>query len=112
MTGRAPKVTETYYPGTGTPTAWNEVFGLLAAAGTYWLSTVRPDGRPHTVPVLATSVGDTLYFGAGASTRKVANLTRDPRCVVTTNSGGLDIVVEGRVAHVRDDAEVQEVADA
>jgi hypothetical protein len=112
LTSKEPKVTETYYPNTGTPTAWSEAFERLAAGETYWLSTVRPDGRPHTVPVLATWVDDTLYFAAGASTRKVANLTHDPHCVVTTNSGGLDIVVEGSVVQVRDDAKLQEVADA
>jgi hypothetical protein len=112
MTGKEPKVTETYYPNTGTPTPWSEAFEHLAAAGTYWLSTVRPDGRPHAVPVLATWVDDTLYFGAGASTRKVANLTHDPHCVLTTNSAGLDIVVEGSVVRVLDDTKLQEVADA
>jgi Pyridoxamine 5'-phosphate oxidase len=112
MTGKEPKVTDTYYPHSGSPTAWSEAFELLAAADTYWLSTVRPDGRPHTVPLLATSVDDTLYFAAGASTRKVANLTNDPHCVVTTNSGGVDFVVEGSVIQVRDDAKLQEVADA
>ena len=29
------------------PSAWEDVDAVLAAAGTYWLTTVRADGRPH-----------------------------------------------------------------
>ena len=106
-----PKVTQTFYPDAGTPAPWYEARQRLAGAETFWLSTVRPDHRPHTVPVLTVLIDDTLRFSAGASTRKVANLTQDPRCTIATNWDGLDIVVEGKVAQVRDDARLRVVAD-
>lgn len=40
--------------------SWPETSQHLATAGTYWLATVRPDGRPHAVPLLAVWVADTL----------------------------------------------------
>ncbi len=36
-----------------TPTGWEEARGQLEDAQVYWLSTVRPDGRPHVTPLLA-----------------------------------------------------------
>ncbi len=33
-----------------TPTPWAEGLEQLRAADTFWLSTVRPDGRPHVTP--------------------------------------------------------------
>ena len=36
-----------------TPTPWAEGLEVLRAADTYWLSTVRPDGRPHVTPLIA-----------------------------------------------------------
>ena len=41
-------------PEYGTPSktlAWADVEARLEAATRVWLATVRPDGRPHTVPV-------------------------------------------------------------
>jgi len=40
-----------------TPTEWAEARGHLANAEVYWLSTVRPDGRPHVRPVLSVWLG-------------------------------------------------------
>ena len=36
-----------------TPTPWAEACEHLATARVYWLSTVRPDGRPHVTPIAA-----------------------------------------------------------
>ena len=35
-----------------TPTEWSQARDELTAAEVYWLSTVRPDGRPHVTPLL------------------------------------------------------------
>lgn len=94
------------------PTAWEEARRRLEEADTYWLATVRPDGRPHVVPVLAVWVDGALHFCAGATTRKGRNLARDPHCVVTVGGPSLDLVVEGEAARVRDDAELRRVAEA
>jgi nitroimidazol reductase NimA-like FMN-containing flavoprotein (pyridoxamine 5'-phosphate oxidase superfamily) len=93
-------------------TAWAEARRRLAEADTYWLATVRPDGSPHVMPVLAVWVDHVLHFSAGAGTRKATNLARDPRCAITTGTDGLDLVVEGTAAIVRDRARLRGVADA
>src|ERR1017187_136176 len=35
-----------------TPMPWSAGLEQVIAADTFWLSTVRPDGRPHVTPVL------------------------------------------------------------
>ncbi len=45
-----------------TPTAWSRARDELADADLYWLSTVRPDGRPHVTPLLGVWLEGALYF--------------------------------------------------
>lgn len=82
-----------------TPRAWSEGRQRLEQAEVYWLSTVRPDGRPHVTPLLAVWLGGALYFCTGPHERKAKNLDQNPRCVLTTGCNalneGLDLVVEG-----------------
>ena len=82
----------------------------------YWLSTVRPDGRPHVTTLLSVWVDGALYFCTGAEERKAKNLAENPQCILTTGSNsfedGLDVVVEGEAVNVRDEARLQRVADA
>lgn len=39
-------------PEAGKP-PWEEVERLITEAELFWVSTVRPDGRPHVTPLLA-----------------------------------------------------------
>jgi nitroimidazol reductase NimA-like FMN-containing flavoprotein (pyridoxamine 5'-phosphate oxidase superfamily) len=98
-----------------TPTAWEEARERLAAAKVFWLSTVRPDGRPHVTPVIAVWSDDALYFCTGPSERKAKNLADNPHCILTTGCNaldeGVDLVVEGRVVAVSDDARLRRLAD-
>lgn len=91
---------------------WAAARRHLEEADTYWLATVRPDGRPHVVPVLAIWAEDALHFVASGTSRKARNLAHDARCVITTGSGALDLVVEGEAAIVRDEARLERVAGA
>jgi hypothetical protein len=34
-------------------TEWNETRRVLESAQVFWISTVRPDGRPHVTPCAA-----------------------------------------------------------
>lgn len=78
---------------------------------THWLATVRPDGRPHVMPVGVLWVDGALYFNAGAATRKARNLAHNPHCVITVATHAFDLVVEGEAARVTDGAKLQRVAD-
>jgi nitroimidazol reductase NimA-like FMN-containing flavoprotein (pyridoxamine 5'-phosphate oxidase superfamily) len=44
------------------PTAWKRGRRELKDAELYWLSTVRPDGRPHVTPLLGVWLDGALYF--------------------------------------------------
>ena len=92
------------------PTPWAQAQRRLAEGQWYWLATVRPDGRPHVMPVLSVWLDGALYFVAGEASRKARNLARDPRCVVTVATEDAHPVVEGEAAQVRDEARLNEVA--
>ncbi len=88
----------------------------LADAQVYWLSTVRPDGRPHVTPLISVWLDDALYFCTGPAERKAKNLAQNPHCVLTTGSSalneGLDLVLEGDARKVTDDVQLNRIADA
>jgi len=83
----------------------------ISNAGTYWLATVRPDGRPHVVPVGAVWLDNSLYFTTGQGTQKEKNIQHNPHCVITLASGGFDLVFEGEAAKVKDEEKLQRLAD-
>jgi hypothetical protein len=41
---------------------------------TFWLSTARPDGRPHVTPFIAVWLDEALWFCTGADELKAKNL--------------------------------------
>jgi pyridoxine/pyridoxamine 5'-phosphate oxidase len=81
-------------------TPWTEARDRFAEANRYWLATVRPDGRPHIMPVFGVWVGDALYFTAARTSRKAKNLALNARCVVAADVPTLDVVVEGEAVRV------------
>ena len=90
--------------------AWNEVGRLMSGARNYWLSTVRPDGRPHAVPVWGVWVDEAFHFGGGRTTRKAKNIARNPEVVAHSESGDAVVILEG-VAEEVTDAALQERLD-
>jgi hypothetical protein len=99
--------------GSATPTPWDWVRGhLRRSTATYWLATVRPNGAPHVMPVLAVWVEGRPYVCMGPGTRKARNVARDARCVVTVEHEPLDLVVEGTAVKVRDEDTLRRVAQA
>ncbi len=99
-----------------TPRPWADARTHLSRAEIYWLSTVRPDGRPHVTPVIGVWVAEALYFCTGTDERKAKNLAENPRCVLTTGCNtigeGFDVVVEGSAANVAEETLLTLVADA
>ena len=81
-----------------------------AATKTSWLTTVRPDGRPHVAGIGALWLDGTLYFTSGAPTRKSRNLAANAHCVVAVALPDLDLVLEGSAGRVTDAAMLQRVA--
>ncbi|QPP08511.1 pyridoxamine 5'-phosphate oxidase family protein [Streptomyces bathyalis] len=98
------------------PIDWDTARDGLARAGTYWLTTVRPDGRPHVTPLIAVWYDGALHFCTGEEERKFRNLAANSHCVLTTGNSaldeGLDLVLEGDAVAVRDDERLRRLADA
>jgi nitroimidazol reductase NimA-like FMN-containing flavoprotein (pyridoxamine 5'-phosphate oxidase superfamily) len=98
------------------PTDWALARATLAAAELSWISTVRPDGRPHVTPLLTVCEESTVFFCTGPEERKCRNLTENPHVTITTgcNSahGGLDLVVEGDAVRVVEESALRRLADA
>jgi len=90
--------------GTGLlPWSWAE--RRLRDSHDYWVATVWPDGRPHTMPVWGVWDEDVLWFSSSLRSRKIRNLqagsdvsmsTEDPRNPVVLE-GSAEIVTEGAV---------------
>jgi hypothetical protein len=96
-------------------TEWARARTELADAEVYWLTTVRPDGRPHVTPLLGVWLDGGLYFCTGPDERKAKNLSGNPHCILTTGHNsldGLDLVLEGTAETSSDPAELGRVADA
>jgi nitroimidazol reductase NimA-like FMN-containing flavoprotein (pyridoxamine 5'-phosphate oxidase superfamily) len=96
------------------PTEWPQARDEFAGAELYWLSTVRPDGRPHVTPLLGIWLEGALYFCTGPDERKARNLAANRHCVLTTGRNtldGLDLVIEGTAEAVRERGELGRVAD-
>ena len=91
-------------------TPWDVVDRLLTDGGTYWLATVRADGRPHLVPIGAVWMDGALYFTTGQGTRKEANIKHNSHCALSLSSRGYDLVVEGTAAHLEDEGKLQRLA--
>ena len=87
---------------------------MLAGAEIWWLSTVRPDGRPHVTPLLAVWLDGALHFCTGPDERKARNLAANPSCVLTTGRNdlhaGTDLILEGEAARVTDDERLRAIA--
>jgi len=106
------------------PIPWRKVAerleqGMTQAPGsggpdrhTCWLATVRPDGRPHVMPLGILWVDGAWYFNAGAATRKAQNLAHNPHCILTIAMFEFDLVVEGKAVKVTDPARAGRIAEA
>ena len=97
------------------PVGWDEARTQLERAELYWLSTVRPDGRPHVTPLIAVWFEGALHICTGPEERKARNIRSNVHCVVTTGCNtlheGLDVVIEGDAIRVNNNARLQRIAD-
>ncbi|NBE96749.1 pyridoxamine 5'-phosphate oxidase family protein [Nonomuraea sp. KC401] len=95
---------------------WQDAVAALGNAELFWVSTIRPDGRPHVTPVVGVWLDDAFYFSTGPEEQKAKNLAAGPHCAVTTGCNrwneGLDIVLHGDAVPVRDVQVLRRVADA
>lgn len=84
--------------------------GAAAGLAQLYLTTVRPDGTPHVMPLWGIWVDGRLYFSTGAQSRKARNLAANARCVVCTENAAEAVVVEGMAIPLDDGARLEELA--
>ena len=88
---------------------WSWAVERLGASRDFWLSTVRPDGRPHVMPVWACWYDGSLWFSSSVGSRKARNLAAG-WAAVATGSTTEPVVVEGVVTVASDPAEIEAFA--
>ncbi|MGZ4644532.1 MAG: pyridoxamine 5'-phosphate oxidase family protein [Blastococcus sp.] len=91
---------------------WAEAQRRLTVSHDYWCATVRPDGRPHVMPVWGVWLDGQVWFSGGRLSRKARNLAADPRCTLTTDDARNPVVVEGVAERVTDPARIAAFLDA
>ena len=88
--------------------AASRIDGLLRREPVVWLSTVRPDGRPHVVPIWFSWDGERLFIASKPDARKVRNMRENPRVMLALGDAEDDF----DVGLIEADAEIPEVPTA
>src|ERR1700731_1119631 len=102
-----PKTSRPLAPGSGFPEGskgllpWTWAEQRLKKSHNYWITTVKPDGSPHTMVVWGLWQDGRLLFSTGSKSRKARNLARNKACVVCTEHAHEAVIVEG-IAEIAD----------
>lgn len=97
----SPKSSRPQAPGYGFPEGkkgllpWSWAEQRLKKSHNYWITTVKPDGSPHTMVVWGLWIEGRLLFSTGSGSRKARNLALNPNCVVCTEHAHEAVIVEG-----------------
>ena len=85
------------------PWAW--AIERLEKSHNYWISTTRPDGRPHLMVIWGIWWEGALWFSTGPQTRKAKNIAAQPHCVIGTEKADEAVIVEGTATEITNRAE-------
>jgi hypothetical protein len=85
---------------------WSWANERLTASHDYWLATVRPDGRPHVMPVWGVWQDGHIWFSSSGASRKTQNLAVNRRAAITTDNPAQPVVVEGSVERRSDESAI------
>ena len=72
-----------------------DVFERIDTARSWWVITVRPDGRPHAAPVWGVALDERIIFSSDPKATKSLNLDANPNIVMHLESGDEVVIVEG-----------------
>ena len=104
---KPPKSSRPQAPGYGFPKgtkgllSWSWAEQRLKKSHNYWITTVKPDGSPHTMVVWGLWQDGRFLFSTGSKSQKALNLTRNPNCIVCTEDADEAVIVEG-IAEIAD----------
>jgi hypothetical protein len=91
---------------------WADAVRPLTTGSFRWLTTLRPDGSPHVMPVFGAWSEPVVFVASKASARKSRNLDADGRCVLTTAVDNVHLIVEGNADRVLDEDTLGRASDA
>ena len=109
-TGPVAELDPRYGEPEATATSWDDACRLLSSAEVSWLSTVRPDGRPHVTPLLTVWHDGALHFCTGPGEQKARNLAACPQVCLVAGRGDVQVVVEGTADRITSPAVLGELA--
>ena len=115
---KAPRATRPRMPGYGISGNRKDMFPWkwaqerLAKARTYWISTVRPDSRPHAMPVWGCWMDGSVWFSTGRESRKARNILANPNVVVSVEIEKDDVIVEGVAVEITDMPQLKKLCAA
>jgi hypothetical protein len=104
---KTPKASRPQAPGYGFPKdskgllPWSWAEPRLKKSHNYWITTVKPDGSPHTMVVWGLWQDGRFLFSSGSKSRKARNLAGNRNCIVCTEHAQEAIIVEA-VAEIAD----------
>jgi Pyridoxamine 5'-phosphate oxidase len=75
---------------------WTWADQRLKKSHNYWITTVKPEGSPHTMVVWGLWEDGQLLFSTGSKSRKARNLAENTDCIVCTELANEAVIVEGR----------------
>ena len=81
---------------------WPWALERLEKSHNYWISTTRPDGRPHLMLVWGIWWQDAFWFSTGPRTRKAKNIAADPHVVIGTEKADEAVILEGTAEEIKD----------
>ena len=88
---------------------FSKVDAWLRATRSMWIATVRPDQRPHLVPLWFYWDGRAIYFDTGIKTVKRRNLSNNDRVMAHIGDGDDPIIILGQARQVSDSDEISRV---
>jgi hypothetical protein len=74
---------------------WDYVVNRLSESKNYWLCSVRPDGRPHSIPRWGIFLDDRLYYDGSPETIHASNIEQNPHVSVHLENADQAIIAEG-----------------
>jgi hypothetical protein len=106
---REPSSTRPKMDGYGVPASsegmlpWTWAMERLTRSHNYLLTTVRPDGAPHVMPVWGIWLNNAWYFSTSMTSRKALNLEQNAHCVVCNDNVKEAVILEGTAQRLKDD---------
>ncbi len=104
---KEPKASRPHAPGYGLPAgnkgllSWSWAEQRLKKSHNYWITTVKPDGSPHTMVVWGLWQDGRFLFSTGSKSRKARNLSQNQNCIVCNERAQEAVIVEG-IAEIAD----------